>query len=68
MSDDYVTLKIPRIEAEQLIDMLSNYIDHYTEDGHYNGEPEVVSLMNRLIIETEEVDYSADDFYAGGAE
>jgi hypothetical protein len=68
MSDDFVVVKIPRIEAEELIHILSTYIDHYTEDDYYNGEPEVPSLMSRLVVATYEVDYSADDIYAGGDE
>lgn len=50
MSDDFVTVKIRRDEAEELIHILGNYIDHYTEDNHYTGEPEVPALMTRLVL------------------
>ena len=49
MSDEIVTIQIPRREAEELIHILANYIDHYTEDDYYSGEPEVPSLMVRLV-------------------
>lgn len=52
MSDENVTLTIPRREAEELIHILANYIDHYTEDDYYNGEPEIPTLMVSLLTAT----------------
>lgn len=64
-----VTVDLDREQAEELIHILANYIDHYTDGDHYNGDPEVPALMSALVNAVYlEVDYSADDFYAGGAE
>jgi hypothetical protein len=50
--EETVTVQIPRIEAEELIHIIGNYIEHYTEDDYYNGEPEIPALMGRLITAT----------------
>jgi len=60
MSDATVTIQIPRREAEELIHILGNYIEHYTEDDYYNGEPEIPSLMGRLVLETYAFDGSVE--------
>jgi hypothetical protein len=67
MSDEIVTFEIPRRVAEEVFYVLETYVDHHTEDGDYNGEPEVISMLD-ILITVFQVDYSADDIYAGGAE
>jgi hypothetical protein len=52
MSEETVMIQIPRRAAEELIHILGNYMDHYTEDDYYNGEPEIPLLFMSLLSAT----------------
>jgi hypothetical protein len=55
----FISIRVPVTEVKVLLDVLNNYLDHYTEEDSYNGEPEIPLFMMRLFAGM--IDAEGDD-------